>query len=369
MFAVAGEQVFCDFEDAPGEVWTVPVFADPPAATFTGGTASYKAYCTGKGFPLAGRGVTAAKAWLVQKRMLHLSSHALKASGQGSGVLSMPLGYTFDGTCGEVPFLPYSIYDNTAATLPPNIAGDHCNEDCAGQRICGYYDGATVNGWTDADLTVYPDPEDWDDAPSYASCMYLEPADVKLDLAGGTGGAAGETVHTIAGVATVTASNPVYDNGVYYNMDNLFDGDTSPADVHDTYWLAQNEAASCDDACKPGGTYDGPGDMSGCTSDYCSATYGLGGTLTSRCTPGADGHAYAVQECQQTCGICTEAESTLTFRFPAALELSRVSLGRGYAVILHKTDCKNGDLFSKLPFLNCHFCHFLHIKRKRDENK
>jgi hypothetical protein len=268
MFAVAGEQVFCDFEDAPGEVWTVPVFADPPAATFTGGTASYKAYCTGKGFPLAGRGVTAAKAWLVQKRMLHLSSHVLKASGQGSGVLSMPLGYTFDGTCGEVPFLPYSIYDNAAATLPPNIAGDHCNEDCAGQRICGYYDGATANGWTDADLTVYPDPEDWDSTPGYASCMYLEPADVKLDLAGqssitagGTGGAAGETVHTIAGVATVTASNPVYDDGVYYNMDNLFDGDTSPTDVHDTYWMAQNEA-----------------------------------------------------------------ETTLTFRFPAALELSRVRL-------------------------------------------
>ena len=134
---------------------------------------------------------------------------------------------------------------------------------------------------------------------------------IQLDLAGqssitagATGGAAGETVHTIAGVATVTASNPVYDDGVYYNMDNLFDGDTSPTDVHDTYWMAQNEA-----------------------------------------------------------------ETTLTFRFPAALELSRVSLGRGYAVILHKTDCKNGDLFSKLPFLNCHFCHFLHIKRKRDEKK
>jgi len=57
-----------------------------------------------------------------------------------------------------------------------------------------------------------------------------------------------------------------------------------------------------ENACSPGGNYQGSGDKSGCTATYCDK-YKPGGVFYSRCKPGASGHNYALEECKLTCGI------------------------------------------------------------------
>ena len=64
-----------------------------------------------------------------------------------------------------------SIFDSTPVTLPSNHIGDHC--DNQSDNLCGYW---YSNGWSDSDLTVYPDPEDWraanNHANTYVSCIF-----------------------------------------------------------------------------------------------------------------------------------------------------------------------------------------------------
>ena len=64
--------------------------------------------------------------------------------------------------------------------------------------------------------------------------------------------------------------------------------------------------AGCDDACKPGGTYTGPGDPAGCTETYCDI-YAPGAPFHYRCEQGNAHHHYALGECAKTCGICTNS--------------------------------------------------------------
>ena len=61
--------------------------------------------------------------------------------------------------------------------------------------------------------------------------------------------------------------------------------------------------AGCDDACKPGGTYTGPGDPAGCTETYCDI-YAPGAPFHYRCDPANAHHHYALEECAKTCDIC-----------------------------------------------------------------
>ena len=65
-------------------------------------------------------------------------------------------------------------------------------------------------------------------------------------------------------------------------------------------------ATGCDDACKPGGTYTGPGDPAGCTEAYCDL-YAPGGYFRYRCDPANAHYHYALGECAKTCGICTNS--------------------------------------------------------------
>jgi len=81
-------------------------------------------------------------------------------------------------------------------------------------------------------------------------------------------------------------------------IDNLCDGFST--------WSAAPMAApasGCDDACKPGGTYTGPGDPAGCTATYCDL-YAPGGYFHTRCDPTNYLHHYALEECAKTCDIC-----------------------------------------------------------------
>jgi hypothetical protein len=73
----------------------------------------------------------------------------------------------------------------------------------------------------------------------------------------------------------------------------------------DSSKLATEQAFACEDSCSPGGTYTGPGDVAGCTAQYCTQyVSGHNSGFHSRCTAGATGHNYALLECQKTCGIC-----------------------------------------------------------------
>ena len=60
---------------------------------------------------------------------------------------------------------------------------------------------------------------------------------------------------------------------------------------------------TCLDKCTPTGGHGGVG----CTQSYCDF-YKLGGKFRSRCTAGAVGHSYAVQECAATCGLCDNGQ-------------------------------------------------------------
>ena len=47
-------------------------------------------------------------------------------------------------------------------------------------------------------------------------------------------------VHMKDGTITVVADAKVYPNEQFYAMDNLFDGDYTEVDKHDSYWLAKD---------------------------------------------------------------------------------------------------------------------------------
>ena len=65
----------------------------------------------------------------------------------------------------------------------------------------------------------------------------------------------------------------------------------------------KSRSSTCDDACKPGGTYTGPGDPAGCTEAYCDI-YAPGAPFHYRCDPANAHHHYALEECAKTCDIC-----------------------------------------------------------------
>jgi hypothetical protein len=53
------------------------------------------------------------------------------------------------------------------------------------------------------------------------------------------------------------------------------------------------------------------GNAAACTAQYCTQ-YQSGGVFHDRCTVGHPGHNYALEECQQTCGICSTATASTT---------------------------------------------------------
>jgi len=63
-----------------------------------------------------------------------------------------------------------------------------------------------------------------------------------LDLSGGTGGTAGQTVYTAPSGAVVTSSDPTYSSSPNYYLEYLFDGTTSPSGGT-TYWLSNNASS------------------------------------------------------------------------------------------------------------------------------
>ena len=64
-------------------------------------------------------------------------------------------------------------------------------------------------------------------------------------------------------------------------------------------------AQQCKNACSPDGNYQGSGPKTGCTATYCDY-YKPDGQFYSRCKTGAEGHNFALEECQLTCGICSQ---------------------------------------------------------------
>ena len=101
------------------------------------------------------------------------SNHELKqnnwpdawvVNNQYGGNLAMPMYRTSDGLV--------SIFDNVPVSLPVNLLGDQC--DVGGEEyLCGYWYN---NGWSDPNLDVYPDPEDWgsqyNHSETYISCLF-----------------------------------------------------------------------------------------------------------------------------------------------------------------------------------------------------
>ena len=63
-------------------------------------------------------------------------------------------------------------------------------------------------------------------------------------------------------------------------------------------------ACACEDQCKPGGSYNNGNPPDQCTAEWCNA-YAPGGPYHGRCTPGAEGHAWAANECRATCRLCS----------------------------------------------------------------
>jgi hypothetical protein len=164
--------VWCSFTSSGA--WRVGVPAIPlddgclPSSVSS--PAAYASHCASHGFPLAGRNVAQSQeSWLVQKRMLWDTNHALVAAGfpDACGYRPMPVMQEGSGV--------KSIYDGVTAVVPANDGGDRCD---AGQRFCGYWYNT---GWN-VDDNSYPDPEDWDIGSCshctnrYISCIGLEEA-------------------------------------------------------------------------------------------------------------------------------------------------------------------------------------------------
>ena len=134
--------------------------------------AEYSALCAANGYPLAGRGVAASpEAWLVQKRMLWDSNHALRQGGWPTGCGHMPMPVMFVAAASTV----LSIFDGAVAVLPPNNGGDHCHSGGT-ETYCEYWYNT---GWS-VDDSDYPDPEDWGSVhcgsctDRFISCIGLE---------------------------------------------------------------------------------------------------------------------------------------------------------------------------------------------------
>jgi hypothetical protein len=76
---------------------------------------------------------------------------------------------------------------------------------------------------------------------------------------------------------------------------------------HDSRKPAAEQALRCEDKCSPGNTnYFSQPAPAGCTANYCTHWYQVGGSRRNRCTPGDPHHNYAILECQKTCGICAD---------------------------------------------------------------
>ena len=150
-----------------GGGWTIAVFDSEGGF---GSKEEYLSFCASKGFGSAGRGVEKKEAWLATKRFLWNTSHPISVSWPAGttaagGIMTMPIWKI--GPNGKLVTLHN---ENLSVELPPNLIGDYCD---AGdwEHYIGYWD---PNGWSDPDLSAFPDPEDW--GPQYGafyhSCIY-----------------------------------------------------------------------------------------------------------------------------------------------------------------------------------------------------
>jgi cysteine-rich repeat protein len=159
-------QPWCDMTTDNGG-WTLAVFQGGSGPVTS--ASSYLDFCKAKNMVFAGRDVDKAAAWLAQKRMLWATNHALKQQGwpNSAPFMTMPL---FKHSNATTP--PYTIFDDKAAQLPPNLEGDNCDQD-TGQAHCGYW---YASGWSNANLAVPPDPEDFGAqhtvSTTWYSCMF-----------------------------------------------------------------------------------------------------------------------------------------------------------------------------------------------------
>ncbi|MEC7985748.1 MAG: MopE-related protein, partial [Myxococcota bacterium] len=165
-------EVYCDMS-TDGGGWSIMVQNLNFPTTNIYDEYDYADFCDSYGMIYAGREIENSASWLAQKRMLWNTNHNLRQNGwpngwivsyEMGGSLAMPMFRTTAGL--------QSIFDGTLVSLPPNIVGDRCDPG-GGEYLCGYWYDA---GWSDSDLSVYPDPEDWASAynheETYISCMF-----------------------------------------------------------------------------------------------------------------------------------------------------------------------------------------------------
>jgi len=163
--------VWCDTASDPGSVWRLKAVRSPTSSDLdTPG--EMRSFCSPHGFDDLGNGVDEAVSWLVAKRYLHDSNHAIKQAGFPSGGSSLVMPMMHDGTSQKI----VQAGNEVTATLPDNLNGDHCTTG-ESQQFCGYWH---ANGWNTDDKSL-PDPEDWgtphfdySDSLTYMMCMQKE---------------------------------------------------------------------------------------------------------------------------------------------------------------------------------------------------